>query len=121
MQAWPQEVTQAVERLRLALDGMAVALASGDLSQLLAAQEALLAAQIPSATLRGWTDEARAELRTALRRARAILNGCRRTNHVLLRVVEDFLTATEADYTRRGSLAAEALHPLNESRVSCRV
>ncbi len=121
MQARPQEVTLAVERLRQALEGMAAALASGDLSQLLAAQEALLAAQIPSGTLRGWTDEARAELRTALRRARATLNGCRRTNHVLLKVIEDFLTGSDADYTRQGSLAADALQPRNESRVSCRV
>lgn len=121
MPAPPHEVTQAAERLRLALEGMAAALASGDLSQLLVAQDALLAAQIPSDTLRGWTDEARGELRTALRRARAALNGCRRTNHVLLKVVEDLLTVTDVDYTRHGSLAADGLQSLNESRVSCRV
>ena len=121
MEARPQDVTVAIERLRVALEGMSTALASGDLTRLLAAQEALLAAQIPSATLRGWTDEARAELRTALRRARASLNGCRRTNHVLLKLVDDFLTGSAADYTRQGSLAADGLDPRTESRVSCRV
>lgn len=122
MEARPQDVTVAVDRLRAALEGMNAALASGDLAQLLAAQDALLAAQIPSATLRGWTDEARAELRTALRRARASLNGCRRTNHVLLKLVDDFLTGSAVDYTRQGSLAAaDGLDPRTESRVSCRV
>lgn len=120
MSARPQDVTVAVERLRAALDDVATALMSGDLPQVLAAQEALLAAQIPAATLRGWTDEARAELRTALRRARATLNGCRRTNHILLTVVNDFLTGAEADYTREGALAAP-VHGMADSRVSCRV
>jgi len=100
---------------------VAAALDSGDLSQLLAAQETLLAARIPSGTLRGWPDEARAELRVALRRARATLNGCRRTNHILLKVVEDFLTGSDVDYTRQGGLVTEALQPRNEARVSCRV
>lgn len=120
MSARPQDVTAAVEGLRVALDDMATALASGDLAQVLAAQEALLAAQIPSATLRGWTDDARAELRTALRRARATLNGCRRTNHILLHVVNDFLTGADADYTREGALATP-LPVMADSRVSCRV
>lgn len=120
MSARPQDVTAAVERLRVALDDMATALASGDLSHVLAAQEALLAAQIPSATLRGWTDDARAELRTALRRARATLNGCRRTNHILLHVVSDFLAGADADYTREGALAGP-VHVRVDSRVSCRV
>lgn len=120
MSARPQDVAAAVDRLRLALDGMAAALASGDLPQVLAAQEALLAAQIPSATLRGWTDEARGELRTALRRARATLNGCRRANHILLKIVSDLLTGTDVDYTRRGQRADPA-HAIAESSVSCRV
>lgn len=121
MEARPQEVTLAVERLRAALEGMGQALASGDLSQLLTAQDTLLAARIPSDTLRGWTDDARAELRTALRRARASLNGCRRTNHVLLKLVDDFLTGTSADYTRQGNLATDPLDPRTETRLSCRV
>ncbi|MGE3507443.1 MAG: hypothetical protein AB7N65_00990 [Vicinamibacterales bacterium] len=121
MTARPQEVTAAVERLRLALNGMAAALGSGDLAQVLAAQEALLAAQIPSDTLRGWPDDARADLRTALRRARATLNGCRRTNHILLKVIDDFLTGPEADYTRHGALAGDAAHPSIQARLSCRV
>lgn len=121
MQAQPHEVTLAVHRLRTALEGTAAALESGDLTRLLAAQEALLAAAIPSTTLRGWTEEARAELRTALRRARATLNGCRRTNHVLLKVVDDLLTGRDADYTRQGSLMADPRLPHVESRVSCRV
>lgn len=120
MSARPQEVTEAVERLRLALDAMASALASSDLALILAAQERLLAAQIPSATLRGWPTEARAELRTSLRRARAILNGCSRSNHILLKVVGDFLTGAEADYTRQGERAGAA-PIIAESRVSCRV
>lgn len=119
MSARPQDVTAAVERLRAALDDMATALASGHLAEMLRAQEALLAAQIPSATLRGWTDESRAELRTALRHARATLNGCRRTNHILLNVINDFLTGADADYTREGALAAP-VHVTADSRVSCR-
>jgi hypothetical protein len=121
MEPRPQELTVAVERLRLALDGMAAALASGELPQLLAAQEGLLAAQIPSTTLRGWSDEARADLRTSLRRARAMLNGCRRTNDVLLKVVGDLLTGAEADYTRDGHLSSDALHVTSETKVSWRV
>lgn len=120
MSARPQDVAAAVDRLTLALDGMATALASGDLPQVLAAQEALLAAQIPSATLRGWTEEARAELWTALRRARATLNGCRRANHVLLKILGDLLSGSDVDYTRHGQ-RADPVHPVPESRVSCRV
>lgn len=121
MQVQPQDVTLAVERFRLALDSMAAALGSGDLSQVLAAQEALLAAHIPSDTLRGWTDEARAELRVALRRARASLRGCRRLNHVLLNVVDDLLAGADAAYTRHGGRATDGVYPVAESRVSCRV
>lgn len=121
MEPRPQEVTVAAERLRAALDQMAAALASGELSQLLTAQESLLAARIPSDTLRGWTEESRVELRTALRKARASLNGCQRVNHVLLKLVDDFLTGTTVDYTRQGSLVSEELNPRSESRVSCRV
>jgi len=116
----PHEVSAAVERLHRALDVMAAALASGDLQQLLDAQEGLAAAQIPSETLRGWTDEARAELRTALRRARASLNGCRRTNAVLLKVIDACLTGADVDYTRTGGLPGLSGTGL-ESRVSCRV
>lgn len=116
----PHEVSAAIERLRQALDAMAGALASGDLQQLLDAQEGLAAAQIPSDTLRGWTDEARADLRTALRKARASLAGCRRTNAVLLKIVDACLTGAEVDYTRTGGLPAVSGANF-ESRVSCRV
>lgn len=116
----PQDVTAAVDRLRIALEGMAAALASGELPVLLAAQDALLAAHIPSATLRGWTEEARSELRTALRRARASLNGCRRTNHILRKVVDDVLAGADVDYTRQGS-RAPAASVTGETRLSCRV
>ena len=121
MTAGPHEVSAAVERLRAALDSMASALASGDLAQLLAAQEELSAAQIRSETLRGWPDQARAELRTALRRARASLNGCRRTNAILLKVVDACLTGAEVDYTRAGGLPQVSTVAHTDSRVSCRV
>ncbi len=117
----PHEVSAAVARLRAGLESMASALAFGDLGQLLAAQEELSAAQIPSDTLRGWPEQARAELRTALRRARASLNGCRRTNAILLKIVDACLTGADVDYTRAGGLPQATGVPNSDSRVSCRV
>jgi hypothetical protein len=121
MDSRPHEVEAAIEGLRAALDGMTAALVSGELSALLAAQETMAAAQVPSATLRGWTDESRAELRVALRRARAALNSCRRTNAALLRIVDACLQVTEADYNSSGSLRPAAGLPGAESRVSSRI
>ncbi len=117
----PHEVSAAVGRLRAALESMASALAAGDLAQLLTAQEELSAAQIPSDTLRGWPEHARADLRTALRRARASLNGCRRTNAILLKIVDACLTGADVDYTRAGGLPQVSGVPNTDSRVSCRV
>lgn len=121
MKPGPHEVAAAVDGLRAALDSMSSALASGNLTELLAAQERLSAAQIPSETLRGWPDQARADLRTALRRARASLNGCRRTNAILLKIVDACLTGADVDYTRAGGLPQVSTVSGTDSGVSCRV
>ncbi len=121
MEPRPHEVSDAIERLLAALDGMAAALASGELPRLLLAQEALSGAHIPSDTLRGWTDESRAELRTALRRARSALNGVRRTNGLLLTIVDACLAGSDSDYNRAGTLSPVTGLSGTESRVSCRV
>lgn len=120
MTSRPDPVRAAVDALRVALEGMAVALASGDLSALLAAQDALSAVPLPPIGV-AWSASDRQALQASARRAMASLQGCRRTNAMLLSVVDTWLTASDADYNRTGGLAPVAALAGTEPRVSCRV
>jgi hypothetical protein len=121
VQTGPPDASAGVERLCAALECMASALASGDLGRLLAAQEQLAAARLSSDTLRSWPEQARTNRRAALRRVRAGLNGCQRTNAILLKIVDACLTGADVDYTRAGDLPQLSAVWAGEGRVSCRV
>lgn len=121
MTSRPDPVSAAVDALRVALEGMAAALASGDLSRLLAAQDALSAVPLPPLGGQSRSASDRQALHAAARRAMASLQGCRRTNAMLLSVVDTWLTASDADYNRTGGLAPVAALAGAEPRVSCRV
>lgn len=105
--------------LRVALEGLAAALASGDASAVLDHEpvvRAALGAPDPAPTL---TDAARAEARRDLAGARAALARCRAlgaASAVLANATLDAL-GRSAGYTRQGAEAARLTTPADLARV----
>lgn len=105
--------------LRVALEGLAVALAGGDASAVLDHEPAVQAALAPCDGAPALTDEARAQAVRDLDAARAALARCRAlgaANAVLLGATLDAL-GRSAGYTRHGAEAARPTRSADLARV----
>lgn len=105
--------------LRVALEGLAMALASGDATAVLDHEPVVRAALAPRDGAPALTSEARAEARRDLEAARAALARCRAlgtANAVLVNATLDAL-GRSAGYTRQGAEAARPSRSADLARV----